>query len=591
MITSTQRDLSVLFDPRSVAILGASNDETKYGNWISAQAITMGARDVHLINRRGEPVLGRPTYRTLADVGSQVDLVVIAVPVAGFEQAVEDSLHAGARAIVGITAGFAELGEEGRALQRRIVERVRSAGALLVGPNCLGVLDTSTGLHLASNKLPAGRVALLSQSGNIALELSQFLTARGQGFSRFVSVGNQADVSVADMVLECVHHQATDVIAIYCEDFGVGREFVAACAAAARAGKSVLLLTVGGSEASVRGAASHTGALTSTSDVIDAACRAAGVRRVATPRQLADTAAVLLSYGNTPVRRIVVLADGGGHAGVASDIAESVGLAVPEFSPQISARLRNLLPSSAMVCNPVDLASAGGQDISSFTRVLDTLLADPENDAVLVTGYFGGYGEYGQNLATAEVRTATEMAQAAHRHGKPVVVHTTHHASAASAELTRGGVPVFAAVEDAANALAGLGQGNAPRTITDLTSVVDEPLISDDYWQTRQVFQEAGIAFPAAALVHGHEEALAAAAEIGYPVVLKAMGLLHKSDSGGVALGLTDSDQLTAEIARMQHVLAPSSFTIEAMADTRHAVELIVGVQTDPRFALSVRLV
>ena len=217
---------------------------------------------------------------------------------------------------------------------------------------------------------------------------------------------------------------------MYCEDFGDGRAFVDAAAQASRAGKPVLLLTVGGSEASIRGAQSHTGSLTSDSAVIDAACRAAGVYRVSSPRQLADVAATLLSYGPAEVRRVGVVADGGGHAGVASDVVEAAGLAVPEFTADISSALRTLLPPSAGVANPVDLAGAGEQDITSFELVLGTILRSPAIDSVLLTGYFGGYGSYGENLARAEIETARAMAVTARAHGKPVVVHTMQHCTA-----------------------------------------------------------------------------------------------------------------------------------------------------------------
>ena len=161
--TTTARNLNALFDPHSVAIIGASNDHTKYGNWLSVQAIRMqDRRRVHLINRRGEPVLGEPTFRALADVPGRVDLVVIAVPAAGFEQAVDDALEAGARAIVGVTAGFAELGADGRALQERVTAKIRAAGAVLLGPNCLGY-STRPPAYLASNPLPAGRSPALAE--------------------------------------------------------------------------------------------------------------------------------------------------------------------------------------------------------------------------------------------------------------------------------------------------------------------------------------------------------------------------------------------------------------------------------------------
>ncbi|MGV9801549.1 acetate--CoA ligase family protein [Mycobacterium sp. NPDC003449] len=582
---SGPRDLTALFDPKTVAVLGASNDETKYGNWLSVQALRMTEhRAVHLVNRRGESVLGRPPVRNLTEVDEPVDLVVVTVPAHGFEEAVDDALAAGARAIVGVTAGFAELGAEGRAVQDRIVERVRAAGAVLLGPNCLGVLDSSTSLTLASNPLPPGRIALLSQSGNMALELSGFLAARGHGFSRFVSLGNQADLAVADVIESCAHHPETDLIAVYCEDFGDGRAFVSAAAAAAAAGKPVVLLTVGGSEASIRGAQSHTGSLTSDSAVIDAACHAAGVYRVASPRQLADTAVTLLSYCAAAVQRVGVIADGGGHAGVASDLVEATGLNVPEFSTDVRAALRARLTPSAGVGNPVDLAGAGEQDITSFVSVLDTVLSSPAIDSVLVTGYFGGYGGYGEGLARAEVEAAGAMADVARRHGKPVVVHTMHSGSEAANVLAAQGVPVFSAVEDAAGTLATLHRGTTPRPLPELPVRPDNPVTGAGYWDARELFRAAGLAFPGARLVADAGEAVAAAQDIGYPVVLKAMGLLHKSDSGGVALGLADADDLAAALTRMADTLNPSGFCVEAMADTTDGVELIVGVQRDPRF-------
>ena len=577
------RDLTALFNPKTVAVLGASNDETKYGNWISVQAVRMtDTRTVHLVNRRGESILGRPAVSSLAELDEPVDLVVVTVPAHGFEAAVDDALAAGARAIVGVTAGFAELGADGRALQDRIVKRVRSAGAVLLGPNCLGVLDSSTSLTLASNPLPAGRIALLSQSGNMALEVSGFLAARGHGFSRFVSLGNQADLGAADLIQSCVDHPDTDLIAVYCEDFGDGRAFVAAATAAAEAGKPVLLLTVGGSEASIRGAQSHTGALTSDSAVIDAACHAAGIHRVASPRQLADTAAMLLSYGTHPVHRVGVIADGGGHAGVASDVVEAAGLSVPQFPAAVSAALRALLPPSAGVANPVDLAGAGEQDITSFISVLDAVLSSPDIDSVLVTGYFGGYGDYGDGLARAELDVAAGMAKVAHAHAKPVVVHTMRYESKGARVLADAGVPVFSAVEDAADILAVLDRGTTARPLPTLPK--QQPVTSADYWDARELFRAAGVVFPAARLVRDAAEARAAAGDIGYPVVLKAMGLLHKSDSGGVALGLATDEEVTAALTRMQDALDPPGYCVESMADLRNGIELIVGVQRDPRF-------
>ncbi|WP_328806631.1 acetate--CoA ligase family protein [Streptacidiphilus fuscans] len=583
--SATARDLGALFDPRAVAVLGASNDRSKYGNWISVQALRMqGRRPVYLVNRRGEPVLGEPTHRSLGELPEPVDLVVVAVPSAGFEDAVEDALAAGAKAIVGITAGFGELGAEGRAREAALAARVREAGAVLLGPNCLGVLDSTSGLYLASNPLPAGPVALLSQSGNMALELSRFLIDRDLGFSRFASLGNQADLTVADLIRSCAAHDGTELIAVYCEDFGDGRDFVEVAAEARAAGKPVVLLTVGGSEASVRGARSHTGALTSDTAVIDAACRAAGVDRVSSPREMADLLAMLHRFGDAPARRVAVLADGGGHASVASDIADAHGLSVPEFPAALSEALRGELTPSAGVGNPVDLAGAGEQDITSFARTLDLLLGSPEVDSVLVTGYFGGYGDYGPELAAAELATARVMGERITLLGKPVAVHTMCADSAPAEELRRHGVPVFRAVEDAAQSLGMLARRDptprqAPRPRTDA-----QPVADDGYWTARELVRAAGVALPPAQLAADEAEAVAAARAIGGPVVVKALGLLHKSDSGGVALGLATPETVREAVADMSRRLDPPGFCVEAMADLRDGVELIVGVQRDPRF-------
>ncbi|MGV9633095.1 acetate--CoA ligase family protein [Nocardia rhamnosiphila] len=585
MSVIVHRDLSVLFDPKSVVVLGASNDESKYGNWLSVQALRMSdSRSVVLVNRRGEEVLGRPTVRSVAEVDQPVDLVVITVPASGFEQAVDDALAAGARAIIGVTSGFAERGAEGRAVQDRIVERVRAAGAVLIGPNCLGVSDSSTGLTLTSNEMSTGRVALLSQSGNMALEFNQELVARGHGLSRFVSLGNRADVGLAELIRSCAEHDGTDVIAVYCEDFGDGREFVAAATEAARKNKPVLLLTVGSSEASVRGAKSHTGSLTSSSAVVDAACEVAGVYRVASPRALADTAAALISFGASRVDNIVIVADGGGHSSVASDLAEAAGVAVPPLPATVSADLATVLPSVAEAQNPVDIGGGAQLDISTFASIADRALRERDVDAVMITGYFGGYEHFGPSMAAQEMATVEQLIEVGARHSKPLLVHSMYPNGPAAQRLRAGGIPVSGAIEDVTACLGAFHRWTEPRDLP-LPELGTEPTISDaDYWISRKIFTDIGVEFPAARLISTIEEAIGAAREVRYPVAVKAMGLLHKSDSGGVALGIADENNLVAVLNRMQDSLAATHYTVEAMADLRAGVELIVGVQEDPRF-------
>ncbi|MEU4930093.1 acetate--CoA ligase family protein [Streptomyces yokosukanensis] len=584
------RDLSALFDPISVAVVGASDDPAKYGHAIAAQALRAnGRRPLHLVNRRGGTVLGRTAAPSLSALGEPVDLAVVSVPAAGFEDAVDEALSCGARAIVAITAGFAETGDAGRARQRAVAARVRAAGAVMVGPNCLGLADNTTDLFLASDTFTPGGIALLSQSGNLALELQLRFRPHGLGFSRFVSLGNQADVTLVDLLVDCARHEGTEAVAVYAEDFADGRAFAEA---AAEAGKPVVLLTAGRGDASARSAQSHTGALTTSADVVGAACRDAGVELVATPRELTVVLAALNGARRASGRRVAVLTDGGGHGVVAADAVEAAGLAVPELHQPTRERLRTALWEQSAVANPVDLAGMGEQNPHSYADTVTALLAAEEVDAVLMTGYFGGYadadatgglGGGGTVLADGE-QAAARLIAARHRAtAKPLVVQSMYPESPSCRILAAAGVPVFGATEDAARALAVTTPGAPYPGITPLPAPAP-PLHESGYLQTRRALEAAGLPFPAAREIRDERELIAATGEFRGPYVLKALHLLHKSDAGGVALGLAGPDELLAAFREMHARLGAASYSVEAMADLSDGVELIVGVDRDPRF-------
>ena len=219
-----KRDLSALFDPRSVAVVGASGIPGKWGFWLARGAIKgEDRRSVFLVNRKGGEILGRDAYASVKELPEAPELVVITVPAVGVEEAVHDSLGAGAKGIVLISAGLGEMGEEGAARERAIVERVRAAGAVLIGPNCLGVHDSGAQLELCSEELESGSLGLISQSGNLALEIGMVGAEFGLGFSRFVSLGNAADVQAAELIESFAEHEPTQLIAVYLEDFRDGR--------------------------------------------------------------------------------------------------------------------------------------------------------------------------------------------------------------------------------------------------------------------------------------------------------------------------------------------------------------------------------
>src|SRR3954470_25006403 len=557
------RDLQPLFAPSSVAVLGASNDPAKWGNWLARGAL-QGAhrRPVYLVTRKGGEVLGVEAYASVEELPEAPELVVIAVPAAGFEEAVDSALAKGARAIVGITAGLGEGGGEALARERALVERVRSAGAMLLGPHCLGVFDASSDLGLASNEFPPGPIGLISQSGNLALELGLLARPYGLGFSRFASIGNQADLGLAEMVASYAAHEPTRLIAVYAEDFRDGRAFVDAAAAA---DKPVVLLTVGRSDASVRAAASHTGALVSDLAVVEAACRAAGANLVSTPGEMIDMAQALLGGRPMAGPRIAVLGDGGGHGAIACDTAAALGLELPVLSGETADRLAAMLPPTASTRNPVDIAGGGEQDFFSYSRVARGILESEEVDGLLMTGFFGGYSTYSDEFNERETDVAREIVRAVADTGRPVVAQSMYPATPPSQALREGGVPVYQTIESAAAALAALVERPAPAGAPVAPAADPQPLDAG-YHGSRGLRERAGVPFVAARRAGTPGEVQQAADELGFPVVLKGLGMLHKSDAGGVVVGIPDAEALARELAGMQQRLAPPEFSVERMA-------------------------
>jgi acyl-CoA synthetase (NDP forming) len=285
-----------------------------------------------------------------------------------------------------------------------------------------------------------------------------------------------------------------------------------------------------------------------------------------------------------------VLTDGGGHGVVAADAVEAAGLTVPELHEPTRQQLREALWEQSAVANPVDLAGMGEQDPASYAETIAALLAAEEVDAVLMTGYFGGYaaaegglGGGGKALADGEEEAARLIAARHRATAKPLVVQSMYPESPSCRTLAAAGIPVFAATEDSARALA-VTAPVAQRTGVTPLPVPASPLRESGYMETRRALEEAGLAFPAAREIHDEAELLAAAGEFSGPYVLKALHLLHKSDAGGVVLGLAGPDELLAAFREMHARLGASSYSVEAMADLTDGIELIVGVNRDPRF-------
>lgn len=584
---AAHRNLTALFDPASIAIVGASNDARKYGNWLAVRALRdLSVRPAHLINKSRTTILGHPAVPSLTALSGPVDLAVIAVPAAGFDEAIDDAIAAQAKAIVAITAGLGETGGAGRARQEALVARLRAASIPMLGPNCLGVLDNTTGLDATVNEFRPGSVSIISQSGNVAIDLAEHFSELGLGVARFASLGNCADLDVADLIDSCIDHEGTSAIAVYCEGFKDGRKFAAAAARAAEAGKPVVLLSVGRGAASTRGAASHTGSLVTSHVVLQSVCEATGAELVSSPLGMANLLQALVRTRPPRGSRVAVLADGGGHASLASDSLEDAGLQVEEFSPELSFGIAGELPPTASVSNPIDLAGGGEQDITSFTRVVKRLVHSTETDAILMTGFFGGYGDYDPAAVPGEIQAGYDIGSVVAEAGASFIAQTMFADSAPAAALRESGIAVYRNVEHATWAMSRLAARKpfARHPLPVLPEPTRSPVQETGYWPARRALAAAGIPFVPATEVRTIEELTAAASQLRFPLVLKALGDEHKSDNGGVILNIADVTALLEAWADVQTRLAPPVCSLEEMTDLSQAVELIIGVRRDPTF-------
>lgn len=563
-------------DPSSVAVVGASDDQTKWGYWLARGALHgRDRRRVYLINRSAVTVQGEPTYSSVGELPEAPDLVVVCVPPAFVHDLVADSLSKGARAFLGITAGVPD-GEDLAAL-------LRDHGARMVGPNSLGIYDSSTALQLAWGHFTPGNLAIVSQSGQLGSEIANLAARAGIGVSRFISVGNQLDVNAAELLDDLIDDPATHLVALYLESFTDGAHLVRTLRALARAGKPTLLLTTGASDGSKRLAQSHTGSLSSALATVDAACRAAGAVRVATPTELVNLARFLSRAPVPAGRRLAVVSDSGGQGGIAADVAAARGLSTPAFSPQLQDNLAELLPAGASVTNPVDLAGAGEADLHTYAEVCERLLGSGEVDAVVLSGYLGCYGEDTPSIEPAELEVVDRLGRIVEQTHAPLVVHSMSAGSRAVSRMWEHDIPAFGGIEFAMDAVAyAAGLHEWPGRDLKQPGHCDGA-VADHYWAARGLLDALGIPSPAGRLVRARAE-LEACTDLTFPVVLKAGWLAHKSEHGGVVLGLATPGELLAAYDEMHERLGDGEYVVEEQDRRRHTVEMLVGGNRDRDF-------
>lgn len=573
----------VLFTPRSIALVGASTEPHKWGHHI-ARHLLLGAaqRRIFLLNPRGGTIDGVEIYPSLSALPEIPDCLTVVIPAASTEAIVLEALDLGVRGFCIMTGGFGEVSLDGKATERRIAGAVKAKGGVLIGPNCVGYQDSAEKIYATRILYPEGPIGVVSQSGLVTHDLSRYALARKTGFSRALNLGNQADLELSEAVESFEKHRGTKALIVYCEDLRDGRAFLQAAARVRKSGIPIILLTVGASEAAARSALSHTGALVTPMDAMDAACKRAGILRVETAREAVDLADALCKLG-TPAacRRIGIVTDGGGLGSLAAELLSLAGLEIPVLSAPLQHRLKEASGPRAGTSNPVDMAGEADYNLGAYAQVVANLLASEEVDAVLLSGYFGGYSAQDNDSARAETRAARDMVAVAKSTSKPLLVHSLYPDFATGDALREGGVPVFRDLEGAVGTLRHLAVTPSDPRIPKLAKRLETGPIPTEYWEVRGMMQRVGIPFPEGALVTSSDSAAAVANRTGYPVVAKATSLLHKSDQGGVKLGLNSEDAVRSAYRDLTSRFPHSHIAIEHQAPVNQGIELLVGARVD----------
>ncbi|TMK70906.1 MAG: GNAT family N-acetyltransferase [Actinobacteria bacterium] len=583
--------LRPFFAPATVAVVGASVRRGSIGGELFRNVLRgefVGA--AYPVNRTAEPVAGVQAYPSVGDVPAAVDLAVICVPGPAVLDAVADALAAGVRAICVISAGFAETGEEGVERQRRLLELVRAHGARLLGPNCLGIAVAGPRLNatFGPRALPPGNVGFSSQSGALGLALLERADERGLGLSSFVSIGNKADVSSNDLLEYWEDDPETEVVVLYLESFGNPRKFARVARRVART-KPIVAMKAGRTASGARAASSHTAALAGSEAAVDALFREAGVLRVETLEELLDVTSLLAGQPLPRGRNVAVLTNAGGLGILCADACESAELSLPELAPATREALRAVLPVEASIANPIDML--GSATAETYERVLPIILADSGVDAVIVL------------FVPPVVAGADEVAEAIARaldaapHDKPVLASVIS-AAGTPAALRRGRATPFAYPESAARSLGRVveraewlrrPQGRVPN-VADIDREAARTVVADtrDRWltpeETRRLLSAYRVPLVAERRVDSVDAAVAAAMEVGFPVVVKsALPGAHKTELGAVALDLRDDEAVRAAAERIGAPLLIQPLVTGG-------VELLVGAIQDPVFGPLVAL-
>jgi acetyltransferase len=602
-----QHYLKRLFEPGSVAVFGASDRPCAVGSLVFRNLLEGGFKGaVYAINPKRETVQGQKAWKNLRELNKPVDLAVIATPAATVPAIMEDCGEHGVRAAVILSAGFREVGPEGKKIEQALVETARRYGIRFVGPNCLGIMRPGLGFNATFNKGSAGngRLALVSQSGAICTAVLDWAAPQGIGFSSVVSTGISADLDFGEVLDYLVADPQTDSILLYIEGIHNARSFMSGLRAAARV-KPVITLKVGRHAAGSKAAMSHTGALVGADDVFDAALRRAGVVRGLRIGQLFTAASSLAAHFKVQGPRLLIVTNGGGPGVMASDRATDLDIPLATLSPETLQKLDQVLPSTWSKANPVDVI--GDASAERYAAATEACLEDKGVDGVLVV------------LTPQAMTQPTEVADAivavAKRHRKPLLTCWMGGVQVAEGRerLVKAGIPTFNTPESGVDGFAfvasyyrnqqlllqapgPLSERRAPDV--DGARLIIEGALSEgrnvlSETESKAVLGAFHIETTRSVVVRSPNEALIQAETLGFPVALKinSPDITHKSDAGGVMLGINNAqavrtayNELVNAVKRNRPNARIDGVTIQPMIRRPNGRELLVGIFSDPVF-------
>lgn len=596
---ATGAGLDAFFKASGVAVIGASDDITKIGGRPVQLLRKYGyAGPIYPVNPKGGTIQGLPAYASILDTPTAPDMAILAVPVEATLQAVRDCASRGVRGVIVLSAGFAEAGPDGAALQAELVRVVRSHGMRLLGPNCLGTVNVvdklvgSFSIALEQNMPPAGQVGIVSQSGNIGSFTMQNMAQRGLGVSRFIATGNEADVDVADGIASLAHDPDTRIILCCMETCRNASRLIAALDMARQQQKPVIVLKIGATEQGQAAAASHTGALTGSDAVFDAVFRRYGVLRVRSFEDLLNVghAAVLLRAERLPSTDAVTLvAASGGFGIMMADAMVEAGMTLPQLNDTTKDLIREAVPTAG-TNNPVDASAQMSARPDILLKMLTALQNDSKGSTLVLLLALSLYNSRLRGVyleALSKIRLS---------HPDRLLILISQGPADAVAEINALGIPVFPSIPSAASGLAGLvrlGQLTTLPTAAAYSGPIDrvDPAVFRNEFHAKQALAAAGIPVPREEVVTSADDAVRSAQATGYPVVLKIASedIAHKTEIGGVALNLQDDDAVRQAYDRLmanaqKHAPQARLDGVLVAPMVCGGVELIAGVSRDPVF-------